>query len=88
MISDTTKAAVLALLAVDAGATDSEKERVKIALTDRRPNGRLIRTGDAAKMLDVHPNTVRNWIKSGRLEGVRGGGSRMIGVTEASLAAI
>lgn len=86
MIADHTKRAILALVHIDEGATDAERERVRLALTDARPNGRTIRIKDAAAMLGVHANTVKKWIAVGRLVGVKGGGGRMIGVTEASVA--
>lgn len=86
MIADHTKRAILALVHIDEGATDEERERVRLALTDARPNGRTIRLKDAAEMLGVHRNTIQKWAASGRLVGVRGGGGRMVGVTEASLA--
>lgn len=86
MIAEHTKLAILALIHIDDGATDAERERVRLALTAARPNGRTIRIKDAAEILDLHPNTVKKWIASGRLVGVKGRGNRMIGVTEASLA--
>lgn len=86
MMAECTKAAILALLAVDAGATDAEKERVTIALTGARSKGAIVRIADAAKMLRVHRNTIYGYIKAGRLEPVAGNGSKTVGVTEASLA--
>jgi len=38
-------------------------------------NDQLMRTDDVAVLLDVHPNTVRNLVKQGRLEVVRVGSS-------------
>ena len=86
MIADHIKCAILALVNIDEGATDAERERVRLALTDARPNGRTIRTKEAAAILGVHVNTILNWARSGRLVGVKGGGGKYIGVTEASLA--
>ena len=86
MIAPHIKSAILALVHIDDGATDAERERVRLALTDARPNGRTIRIKDAAAMLGVHSNTVKRWVAEGRLVGVKGGGGRTIGVTEASLA--
>jgi transposase len=88
MIAEHIKVAVLALLAADAGATDVERERVKLALTGTRPNGAIIRTAKAAEMLGVHSHTIHNWVKSGKLVAVTGANGKMIGVTEASLAAV
>ena len=86
MIADHTRRAILALIHIDEDATDAEKMRIENALTDARPHGRTIRIKEAAKMLGVHRNTICNWIASGRLVGVKGGGGRMVGVTEESLA--
>lgn len=86
MIADHIKCAILALVNIDKGATDAERERVRIALTDARPRGRTIALNEAAEMLGVHRNTIHNWVASGRLVGVKGGGGRYYGVTEASLA--
>lgn len=86
MISEHTKAAIIALINIDADATDAERERVRISLTGVRPHGRTIRIAEAARILGVHRNTISNWISSGRLTGVRGGGRQYIGVTEESLA--
>lgn len=86
MIADHTKRAILALINIDEGATDAERRRVEIALTEARPHGRTIRIKDAAEMLGVHRNTICNWIASGRLVGVKGRGGRIMGVTEQSLA--
>ena len=86
MIAEHIKAAIIALLAVDGGATDAERESVQLALTGRRPNGAVVRIAEAAKVLGVHRNTIYGYIKSGRLEPVAGNGSKTVGVTEASLA--
>lgn len=86
MIADNIKCAILALINIDEGATDAERERVRLALTDVRPKGRTIPLHEAAEILGVHRNTIQNWIKCGRLEGVKGRGARMYGVTAASLA--
>ena len=88
MIAHHIQAAILALLAVDAGATDADKERVQLAMGGARPHGAVIRTSEAARILGVHQNTIHNWIKSGRLVPVKGANGKAIGVTEASLAAV
>lgn len=88
MFADHIKCAILALVEIDEGATDAERERVRLALTDARPRGRTIRIAEAAGMLGVHRNTILNWIASGKLVGVKGGGSKWFGVTEQSLAAV
>lgn len=86
MIAEYTRAAILALLAVDAGATDAEKERVTIALTGTRPHGAIVRIADAARTLGVHRNTIYKLMRSGKLVAVKGTGDKAIGVTEESLA--
>jgi hypothetical protein len=88
MIAEHIKAAIIALLAVDGGATDAERESVQLALTGRRPNGAVVRIAEAAKTLGVHRNTIHNWIASGKLVPVTGANGKNIGVTEASLAAV
>lgn len=86
MIAGYTRAAILALLAVDAGATDAEKERVTEALGGIKPYG-YVRIADAANKLGVHRNTIHRMIKSGKLKPVMGAyGHRALGVTEDSLA--
>lgn len=88
MIADHIKASIIALINIDEGATESERERVKLALSGARPNGKTIRIREAAKILSVHPNTILNWVSAGRLDAVRGATGRVMGVTEASLATI
>lgn len=88
MISDHIKNAIIALVNVDTNATDAERQSVMLALTGVRPNGRMIRTREAAKIIGVHPNTIANWIAQGKLTAVRGPTGKVVGVTEASIAAI
>lgn len=88
MISEHIKGAIIALINVDTGATETERERVKLALTDARPNGRTIRIREAAKMIGVHRNTINNWVTAGRLVAVRGPTGKVVGITEASIATI
>lgn len=88
MISDHTKMAIIALVNIDAAATEPERERVRLALTGARPRGRTIPLAEARRMLGLSANGLRKWIKAGRLEGVKGSGSRYYGVTEESLARV
>lgn len=88
MISQPIQIAISALVDADASDTDADRERVKLSLTDLRPNGATIRIADAAKAIGVHKNTVLNWAKSGRLSPVRDAGGRIIGVTQRSVAAV
>jgi excisionase family DNA binding protein len=37
---------------------------------------------DVARLLSVHPETVRNWIKSGQLKAIRLGGAAGYRITE------
>jgi excisionase family DNA binding protein len=86
VISEHIKGAIIALINVDTGATETERERVRLALTDARPNGRTIRIRDAAKILGIHRNTIKNWVDAGRLQAVLGPTGKVVGITEASLA--
>ena len=88
MIAAHVRAAIVALLEVDAGATEAERERVTIALGGARPRGATVGIREAARMLGVHRNTIGNWIRSGRLDAVLDAGGRAMGVTEQSLARI
>lgn len=38
---------------------------------------RLLRVADVAEQLDIHPETVRVWLRDGRLRGVRLGGDKL-----------
>lgn len=40
---------------------------------------------DVARMLSVHPETVRNWIKSGQLKAIRLGGAAGYRITQGAL---
>ena len=86
MIGYHTKLAIVALVNVDEGATEDEREMVRRALEGVRPQGRTVRPREAARLLGVHRNTVMNWIRSGKLQPVRGATGKVVGVTEASLA--
>ena len=88
MISDHIKTAILALINIDSAATDAERERVRLALIGTRPNGRTIPVGEAAKILRVHRNTIRNWINAGRIEAVRDITGHVRGISEAAIAKI
>lgn len=88
MISDHTKLAIIALINIDACATEPERERVRLALTGTRPHGRTIPLKEAQELLGLSRGGLRKWIDAGRLVGVKGSGSRYYGVTEESLARV
>lgn len=88
MISEHIKCAIIALVNVDSNATDAERQSVVLALSGVRPNGRLVKIREAARIVGVHPNTIANWITQGKLTAVRGPTGKVVGVTEASIAAI
>ena len=88
MFSDHIKSAVIALINIDTSATEAERQSVLLALTGVLPNGRMVRLKDAAEIIGVHKNTVMNWVAQGKLTAVRGPTGKVIGVTEASIAAI
>ena len=85
MIAEHTKAAIIALINVDPGASDADRQRVTLALSGTRPLGRTIRLREAARIMGVHRNTIANWIRSGRLVPVKGPNGRVFGVAEASI---
>lgn len=64
MIGTHTRAAIAALLAVDEGATDDERNRVTVALAGKP---KLLTQTEAARRLGVSRRTVINMMKRGML---------------------
>lgn len=85
MFSEHVKAAILALVETDAGVTESERESVILALTGGAAADRVVTFREAAERTGLHRNTIRAMIRNGVLVGVRGGGSRMVGISERSM---
>jgi transposase len=77
MIGTHTRAAIAALLAVDEGATDDERNRVTVALAGKP---KLLTQTEAARRLGVSRRTVINMIKRGML--VQANGSARISEVE------
>lgn len=69
MIGKHTRAAIAALLAIDEGATDDERNRVTVALSGEP---KLLTQTEAARRLGVSRRTVINMIKRGMLAQVKG----------------
>lgn len=85
MIAEHTKAAVLAILAVDSGVTDSERVAIENVMSGRRIHpGGIVTIRNAASRLGVHYNTVLKYVKAGRLNPIMGSGERAIGISEES----
>lgn len=74
------ESAVRAFFGVLEGRTDGE-------LTNPEPMDRVIKRGDAARILGCSPKSVSEYVRLGRLKGVytSGRGARACGVTESSL---
>ena len=51
------------------------------------PNEALYTVEDIARIFSVHPETVRNWIKSGELGGLKLGGAAGYRISESDLQA-
>lgn len=86
MIAEYIKAAIIALIETDDGATDAEREAVVAALAGRRISDRVIPIGVAAKRMGLSRNLVSAYAKAGRLTGVPASrGTRLVGVTEESI---
>ena len=77
MIGKHTKAAIAALLAIDEGATEDERNRVTVALSGEP---KLLTQTEAARRLGVSRRTVINMIKRGML--VQANGSARISEVE------
>ena len=88
MIGEATKAAIIALVNVDPGATDAERKSVEAVLSGARPMGRTVRIKDAASLMGVTRRTIANWVRAGRLDAVRHPSGKLAGVSEASLARV
>ncbi len=86
-MQEMTKEMIVRIAHADPTATDAELERIERALVGGRRSS-VVSIGDAARRLGRHRNTVVNLVRAGRLVGVRGSGSRNIGVTEASIEAL
>jgi excisionase family DNA binding protein len=49
------------------------------------PDSKLYTIEDIAALLSVHPETVRNWIRSGQLDAINLGGAAGYRITQADL---
>jgi excisionase family DNA binding protein len=49
------------------------------------PNEALHTVEDVARLLGVHPETVRNWIKSGELRAIKLGGAAGYRISDSAL---
>ena len=85
MFSEHIKAAILALVEVDAKATESDREGVVVALSGGRAKDRVVGFREAAERTGLHVNTIRAMARNGVVDGVRGSGSRMIGISGRSM---
>lgn len=85
MIAAHVKAAVMALLETDGGASGDERAAVMAALEGRPHSARVVTFREAAKRTGLNRNTLRAMCRKGLLRGVAGSGKRMLGIAEASL---
>lgn len=85
MFSEHTKKSIIALACIDEGVTDAEKDALESVLTGRRRPCAVVRYSDAAKRLGLSVPTIKRLVKSGRLQGIKGIGTRYCGITEESI---
>lgn len=83
MFADHTVQTVAAVVGVDKGVTDAERDALmRVLLGFREPTvGRCVRYAEAAKLLGVSVPTIKRLVKAGRLKAVRGAGECAMGVT-------
>jgi len=86
MFSDHTRRSIIALACIDEGVTDTEKDALQGVLLGRRTaSSAVVRYKDAAKRLGLSVPTIKRLVKSGRLQGVKGIGTRYCGISEESI---
>jgi excisionase family DNA binding protein len=86
MIAEHIRLAVMALIESDEGATDGDRNAVRLALCGGN-GGRVVTFREAAKRTGLNRNTLRALCRNGTLRGVTGSGRRMLGIAESSLMA-
>lgn len=84
MISEHTRAAIVALLAVDPNATDAEREAVATLMTGESQGPAVLTIKEVCKRLGRTRQTVYNLVKRGMLSAVTNG-STTAGITLDSL---
>lgn len=84
-MTEITRKAIVALLAVDETASEEERDRVALALSGAAP--KVLRIAEVAERLGRTKQTVHNLINAGRLKTVPGAGIFSAGVTEESFRA-
>lgn len=84
MISENTKAAITALLAVDKTATDDEREAVAAALQGKQSGPAVLTIREVCDRLGRTRQTVYNLVRKGLLTAVSGG-TNNTGITTDSL---
>ena len=86
MIAPHTRSAILALLAVDDGATENERTRVADALS-AQDSPVVLSVREVCRRIGRSRQTVHNLVARGLLKAVRGGGEKgcSTGITLASL---
>lgn len=85
MISETVKAAIVALLAADQTATEAEREAVAKALRGEPTGPQIYSIKETMGIIGRSRQTVYNLLKKGRIVGVRGSGDQYTGITSESL---
>jgi excisionase family DNA binding protein len=48
-------------------------------------NGKMLTTDDAAKLLQVSPETVRAWLRKGLIQGTKVGGGKLWRISETTI---
>ena len=88
-MTEITRKAIVALLAVDETASEEERNRVTLALAGEAPTStpKVLRIAEVAERLGRTKQTVHNLINAGRLKTVPGAGIFSAGVTEESFRA-
>lgn len=86
-MTEITRKAIVALLAVDETASEEERNRVTLALAGAAPAPKVLKIAEVAERLGRTKQTVHNLINAGRLKTVPGAGAFSAGVTEESFRA-
>lgn len=76
MISDHTRDAIVALLAIDKTATETEKQRVAEALSETPDAPAVVSYTAAGKRLNCTRQTISALVRRGKLKSVTGAGAQ------------
>ena len=85
MIAESTKLAVIALLAADKTATEAERDAVARAMQGEIAGPQILSIKEVAALLQRSRQTVHHLIQKGRLVPVKGAGKYNTGITAESV---